>query len=128
MLNWQWIGLLVSMLCFATIGSWHLIIFSLWWLHFGFHTLKAMGSLSFFLEHSLGDVFDVINTQVRSLVPSLVESDAMWNLCKCYVTKLCKTYVNESYIALTRSYVVSMPGLCFLYRKCYVFASQTEPT
>ena len=69
---------------------------------------------------------------VRKLMDSyavtLVESDTMLNLGKCSVTKLCKAYVNESYITLTRSYVVSMPGLFFLYRKCYVFAGQTEPT
>ena len=39
-----------------------------------------------------------------------LESDTVQNLCKCYVTKPCKTYVNKSIIALTRSYVDSMPG------------------
>ena len=34
-----------------------------------------------------------------------------------YVTKLYKTYVNESYIASTRSYVVSMPVLFFFVLK-----------
>ena len=50
--------------------------------------------------------------------------ESMQMLCH----RVCKTYANVSYIAFTRSYVVSMPGLCFLYKKCYVFASQTEPT
>ena len=35
--------------------------------------------------------------------------ESMQMLC----TKLCKTYVNQSYIALTRSYVVSIPGIFF---------------
>ena len=34
--------------------------------------------------------------QCFSSMLSLVESDTMYNLCKCYVTKLCKTYVNQS--------------------------------
>ena len=57
---------------------------------------------------------------------TLVESDtvkSMQMLSQRYAKPMLITH-----IALTRSYVVSMPGLCFLYRKCYVFASQTEPT
>ena len=56
------------------------------------------------------------------LYSGLVESDTMQNLCKCYVTELCKTYVNKSYIALTRFYVVSMPGLFFFCIKNAMFS------
>ena len=54
--------------------------------------------------------------------PALVESMQLL----CY--RVCKTYANVSHIAFTRSYVVAMPGLFFLYQEGYVFASQTEPT
>lgn len=51
--------------------------------------------------------------------PSLVESNTMWYLCKCYVIKLCKGYAK---------------ALCFFYAKAifwhikdYVFANHLEP-
>ena len=49
----------------------------------------------------------------------LVESNTIWNLCKCYVIKLCKGYAE---------------ALCFFYAKAifwhikdYVFARHLEP-
>ena len=104
-LNWNWF-IQCNKLCFC---HYLVVQFYLW---FKLYFPLCWGTVMFDNE------FDTIPCRIRHYVES------MQMLCH----RVCKTYANVSYIAFTRSYVVSMPGLCFLYKKCYVFASQTEPT
>ena len=96
----------------------HFVDFKGFYSHYQIYKKPCKAVLTLTTFFSYANRFGLFPCRIRHYVES------MQMLCH----RVCKTYANVSYIAFTRSYVVSMPGLIFLYKKCYFSASQTEPT